>query len=335
MRRVFKVGCVKLDADVCVSEGPVCPTRKRYPNKVTHNLIVYEKPATWMPLVREFLGPRLRPGALAQHERRRLKRMDIDDPDWLRLLASGLKVQLDSVEEEFASILESRTVLGYHGCRPQDLTTYLTGGIKALDSSDLMQLLSDAVGHLSDPGLGDGIFALGQRRLHDHTDSFVYFALDRRHLLRSAGHYLIYGSEWLCSVFAKDRALLRGFGFPTLLEVAFPLSSVSASDKRELVRHLLHEWTRLSIMNLQQSRVVDFSFAVRERIPAEMIVGHTHPSSINDPLEGGRQYVNDYVTCQRCVRRVARSAKANCAAGVSVSRGRSIRTWPLSSMFDH
>ena len=267
-----------------------------------------------MPLVREFLEPRLRPAAPARHERQQLKRMDIDDPDWLRLLASGLTVQLDSVKEEFASILESRTVLGYHGCRPQDLTTYLTGGIKAFGSSDLMQLLSDAVEQLNNPELGDEFLARGQRRLHDHTDSIVYLVLDRRHLLRSSGHYLIYGSEWLCSVFAESRALLREFGFPTLFEVAFPLSSASASDKRELVRHLLHEWTRLSIMNLQQSRVVDFSFAVRERIPAEMIVGHTHPSSINDPLEGGRQYVNDYVTCRQCVRRVVRPAKANRAA---------------------
>lgn len=43
--------------------------------------------------------------------------MEIDDPDWLCLLASGLKMQLDTVEEEFTSLLKSWSVLGYHGCR--------------------------------------------------------------------------------------------------------------------------------------------------------------------------------------------------------------------------
>lgn len=121
------------------------------------DLIVYQEPATWMPLVHDFLGPQLHPGGLAWRRKRRLDRMDIDDPDWLRLLASGLKVELDSVEMEFASILESRSVLGYHGCRPHDLITYLTDGVKAFDSSDLMRLLRDAVEQLSDPELGDEI----------------------------------------------------------------------------------------------------------------------------------------------------------------------------------
>jgi hypothetical protein len=266
-------------------------------------LIVYEEPATWMPLVHDFLGPQLRPGGLAWRRKRRLDRMEIDDPDWLRLLASGLTVKLDAVEEEFTSLLRSWNVLGYHGCRPQDLTPYFTNGIKALDPSELMQSLHDAVEQANIPDLGEVILALGRTRLNQHTNSIVYFVLDQRHLLDFSGHYLIYGSEWLCSVFAKSRALLLSSGVPTLLKVRFPLGYVSTSDRRQLARHLLHEWTRLSTMRLQESRSVDFSFAVRDRIPAEMIVGHSHPSSINDPLEGGREYVNSSVTCQHCLRR--------------------------------
>jgi hypothetical protein len=251
---------------------------------VTRNLIVYEEPATWMPLVREILICRLRPGNLVYRWKQMLDRMDVDDPDWLRLLTSGLEVPLDTVEEELTSILESCIVRGYHACRPHDFADYLAGGIRALDSLELTQLLHNAVEQLNIPDLREEILALGRARLSQHTNSIVYFVLDQRHLLRYSGHYLIYGSEWLCSVFGKHRALLREHGVPTLLDVAFPLSSTSASDRRQLARHLLHEWTRLSIMDLQQSRVVDFSFAVRERIPAEMIVGHIHPSSINDPL---------------------------------------------------
>ena len=48
-------------------------------------------------------------------------------------------VKLGAVEEEFTSLLRSWNVLGYHGCRPQDLTPYFTNGIKALDPSELMQ----------------------------------------------------------------------------------------------------------------------------------------------------------------------------------------------------
>lgn len=227
--------------------------------------------------------------------------MDVDDPDWLRLLTSGLEVPLDTVEEEFTSILASCSIRGYHACRPHDFADYLAGGIRALDSLELTQLLHNAIEQLNIPDLGEEILAMGRARLSQHTNSIVYFVLDQRHLLRYSGHYLIYGSEWLCSVFGKHRALLREHGVPTLLEVAFPLSCASASDLRQLARHLLHEWTRLSTMHFQESRSVDFSFAVRERIPAEMIVAHSHPCMIGDPLEGGQEYVNDYVTCQHCL----------------------------------
>lgn len=274
---------------------------REYPDSVTQDLIVYEEPATWMPLVRDFLMPRLRPGGLAHRRKRRLDRMDIDDPDWLRLLALGMKVPLDTVEEEFSSVLKSRSALDYHGCRPIDLASYLADGIKAFDSSELAQLLQDAVQRVGVRRLGEEILALGRTRLSQHTDSVVYLVLDQRHLLCHAGHYLIYGSEWLCSAFAENRALLRNIGVPTLLKVMFPLILASPRDRKQLARNLLHEWTRLSAIRLQESRPVDFSFAVRQRIPAEMIVGHSHPSTINDPLGGGREYLNCYLTCQYCV----------------------------------
>lgn len=265
------------------------------------NLIVYTKPSTWMPLVSGFLKPQLRRGALTRWRRQDFDHLYDDDPEWLNTLNSGLKTSYDRVEEDFSCALKAWKVLTFHACRPKDLEGYFANGIVALDSSALMQLLNDAIGELHIPEIRAELLTTGQANLNQHTYSVAYVVLDQRNLLRHAGHYLIYGSEWLCSVFGRHQSLLRHRGVPTLLEVAFPLTRASDGDRRQLARHLLHEWTRLTALNPDGPQLVDFSFAVRGGIPSEMIVGHSHPSLILDPLDGSREYVNEKTICRHCM----------------------------------
>ncbi len=272
----------------------------RYSHIVTGDLIAYDQTTTWMQRVSDFVSPLLPSGALAGWQKWRLDKLYIDDPEWLRILGSELSWSVDSVIEDFAEAMKPASILGFHGCRPLDLNGHLRNGVKALDQSELMQLLDEVIQKLEIPQLREEILEQGRTRLGEHTYSFVYLALDQRHLLRYAGHYLIYGSEWLCSVFGKCRELLRNCGTPTVIEIALPLARASESDRRQLARHLLQEWTRLSALSLHESSPVDFSFAVRERIEAKMIVGHSHPPAIRDPLDGGRNFINDRTACRHC-----------------------------------
>jgi hypothetical protein len=267
---------------------------------VNPDLILYAEPSTWMPLVSSFLLPQLRRGALARWRKRRLDRLYADDSEWLLILGAGLTVPYDCVEGELNCTLKTRRILGFHACRPKNLDGYFSRGIMAPDAPALIELLEDAIEELEIPSLRSELLATGRSRLKEHTDSVVYFVLDQRDLLRRAGHYLIYGSEWLCSVFGPRQPLLRNRGVPTLMEIAFPLAEASGGDRQQLARLLLHEWTRLTGLNLDAPRLVDFSFAVQGGIPSASIVGHSHPSAIRDPLDGFREYVHERTTCSHC-----------------------------------
>jgi hypothetical protein len=267
---------------------------------VTPDLIVYAEPSTWMPLVSNVLLPELRHEALAHWRKRKLDRLYADDSEWLRILGTGLKTPNDCVERELHCALKAWSVLGFHACRPKDLDGYFSNGIMALDSPALIKFLEDVIEELEIPGLRSDLMAAGRSRLKEHTDSVAYLVLDQRDMLRGSGQYLIYGSEWLCSVFGPRRPLLRNRGVPTLLEIAFPLAVASEVERQQLARLLLHEWTRLTALNLDAPRRVDFSFAVRGGIPPESIVGHSHPPLIRDPLDGFREYVHERTACRHC-----------------------------------
>lgn len=267
---------------------------------MTPDLILYAEPSTWMPLVSSCLLPQLRRGVLDRWRKRKLDRLYADDSEWLLILGAELTVPYDCVEGELNCALKTRRIQGFHGCRPKNLDDYFSRGIMAPDSSALIELLEDAIAELEISSLRSELLAAGRSRLKEHTNSVVYFVLDQRDLLRQAGHYLIYGSEWLCSVFGPRQVLLRNRGMPTLMEIAFPLAEASDGDRQQLARHLLHEWTRLTALNLDAPRLVDFSFAVRGGIPSTRIVGHSHPSAIRDPLDGFREYVHARTTCGHC-----------------------------------
>jgi hypothetical protein len=129
----------------------------------------------------------------------------------------------------------------------------------------------------------------------------VYVVADDTALLKYAGHYLIYGSEWISAVLGEaGRKVLLQRGAPTLLRIDLPLDATDIYTRTALATRMLREWTRLACNRPDWSALIDFSFCLRADVPPAWIVSHSHPAELRDPLNRERIYRADVVTCAYC-----------------------------------
>lgn len=94
---------------------------------------------------------------------------------------------------------------------------------------------------------------------------------------------------------------MKRYVTPTLVEVDLPFDWASEGTRREFARHLLQEWTRVFMIGETFSPALDFSVILRRDIPAEMVVGHSHPLVLKNPF---MQYLTERTadpTCPYCV----------------------------------
>jgi hypothetical protein len=128
---------------------------------------------------------------------------------------------------------------------------------------------------------------------------YLYVALDDRHFWQGAGHYLIYGSEYLCGIAAQLHVLkgcdyqwyLREHGIPTLFVCRLPIAQIQWSDRIQLAEALAHEIAADPQMESAEAGVIDFTFVLRSQLPPNAIVTHYHPRSVPDPLRGMLPYM--------------------------------------------
>lgn len=210
------------------------------------------------------------------------------------LLAGRRKPRRDLV-----TILTSQYegVLVYHGCRVPNVNVYYVGGLQCSSSASLDKqayecFLTEEFPEITPEKLKAITASLGKR-----DDGRIYACLDRRHLIRDAGHYLIYGSERLCAIAAElttqgsrdYRQVLKRRGLPTLLHVALNWESVSDSDFEEFSELLAKN---LSAIFAGHSLPVEmFTFEWWTDLPGSAILSHEHPSRIVDPLLGMAPYI--------------------------------------------
>jgi hypothetical protein len=106
----------------------------------------------------------------------------------------------------------------------------------------------------------------------------LYLVMDDRGLTKSAGHYLLYGSEWIqCVLGSEAHEALRRRGAPTILVVDLPLTMITSHERKQLAVALLREWTRIKVNKPHSVPELDFTFCLGEDVPGNMIVGHFHP----------------------------------------------------------
>ena len=127
-------------------------------------------------------------------------------------------------------------------------------------------------------------------------------ASDERPQLDRSGHYHLFGSEWLqCLLGWGPHRALKRYGTLTLVEVDLPFDWASEGTRRAFARHLLQEWTRVFVMGETFSPILDFSVILRRDIPAEMVVGPSHPRVLKNPFMQHPTERTADPTCRHCM----------------------------------
>lgn len=139
---------------------------------------------------------------------------------------------LDDVIKEKRRTLNLRKeythIRGYHGCRPVCIDDYRKLGIKPIERNFALQ---EAVSRLCDKRITremvENLFEKEWEKFHP-VHRAVWFTFSKFHLLDDCGHYLIYGSEFICGMAAQlyCQSNLRKIGRPTIFACDLPLKNI-------------------------------------------------------------------------------------------------------------
>lgn len=162
----------------------------------------------------------------------------------------------------------------YHACRTTNIDSYISEGIHTFSRKQAYKIV---YGILSQCNIeeNDILRCFNKRWREDiHHYNLVCVNISKEVLLNEAGHYLIYGSEFICSIaadlFCQNK--LKKIGMPTLIECYVAKEKFAADD----------------IKLIEDNKMLDGSWDggifLRGEISADEIVNYTHPQKIYDPL---------------------------------------------------
>lgn len=183
----------------------------------------------------------------------------------------------------------------FHGCRPADVRMYYEHGIlrhgpDVVDRARAFLRAHRVPDALIESAVGGVDFQTDQGR--------VFLALDDKHLVKHAGHYLIYGSESLLAITASliwlgHRDLqweLTRVGRPTLIVCDLPMQLLSVNSRHEIAQTLYHTYRQYRGRRPRRVRYVDHTVVFHGDVPPEAIVTHVEPRAIVDWHRGGVLY---------------------------------------------
>lgn len=266
-------------------------------------LVHWQDRNTWYGTLETWLEPEWRPGG---KDRLRKRKLDLcwDDSAWLDALERHLRPSVEVLIGGLSEDLSRAKLRTFHGCRVADAGVFHREGLRRNDPAELEALARRLVAEDDDlawmrPKIEAMIAEFDDR---ERDTGRLYVCADERPQLDHNGHYLLFGSEWLqCLLGWGAHGALKRYGKPTVVEVDLPFDWASKGTRREFARHLLQEWTRVFLVGETFSPALDFSVILRRDIPAEMVVGHSHPRVLKNPFMG---YVTERTadpTCPHCV----------------------------------
>lgn len=261
--------------------------------KLSELTIEWEAPSTWVPAIGNWIGERLKPGGLERLARKPRKQLYVDDPEWVDRVGRASMPDLEDLLDELSDDLAGARAVVFHGSRVDDPGRFSREGLKVNDPSALDDHVRELV--RSEPELAaiypdvDALLASFPKRERDAGR--LYVVLDSRSLIGGgAGHYLIYGSEWVQVILGwVAHPVLRVRGYPTLVRALLSLHRASDGERRDLARHLVLEWSRLTATRDAWVQDVDFTFTLAENLPPSAVLGHTHPATVEDPFHRVRR----------------------------------------------
>lgn len=272
------------------------------------NLLRWKEFASWSPILGDWLAEQCVDGY--EHLLRSFepKPEYIDDPVWLEeVLQSVLTTDVKHLVDDFALRLAKFNVHAFHGCRVKDASTFHREGIHQNDPESLERQTRSMVSEEQElsflrPNIERIISNFDSR---ERDTGKVWLSLDEAILIEGgAGHYLIYGSEWIFCLLGPDaHKVLRSRGVPTIVDIRLPLKTQKITILKELAQNMLHEWTRAMVEKRTDGvRDIDFSFSLNEPVPANWVIGHHHPRWINDPHYLNIRRKTENTSCPACRR---------------------------------
>ncbi|MBB4303776.1 hypothetical protein GGD81_002828 [Rhodobium orientis] len=265
--------------------------------------IEWKRPNTWVPLLSRWIRPHLNERGIRYLQRFGYQEICWDDSEWLGITQSVLNKDIEFVVQDFAEAVHASTIRTFHGCRPVAPRTYHEDGImmnnpRALEEQARRLVYDDETLTSLRPSIEKEII---EYIFRDQDQGNVFVVLDDRFMISSAGHYLIYGSEWLVGLLGpRAHSTLRNRGYPTIFVVDLPLNLINFEVVKHLFEALLQEWTRIKVNRPSWIPEKNFSFCLHQDIPSSMIVTHYHPKLICDPLYNRIVRQNEFVSCPDC-----------------------------------
>lgn len=173
-------------------------------------------------------------------------------------------------------------IRAYHGCRPSSVDSYIKEGIHTFDRKQAYKVVHDTLVQC-DIEEKEILKCFNEKWNYniDHFDK-VCVNISKEDMLHLSGHYLIYGSEFICgmaaNLFCQDK--LKRIGKPTLIECHI--------DKRKFSRSILQAIEDNEI----KYGCWDGGIYLLDDVSPDEIVKITYPRKIYDPLLACNYYVS-------------------------------------------
>lgn len=182
--------------------------------------------------------------------------------------------------------------VAFHACKPTNVQSYYEKGIQIADHETLTAEARKIFLSGEFPEITEQEFEAITRVIPSGDDRKTYVVLDQDDLVRSSGHYLIYGSEHICGIAAslmrtgrRDyRQVLKRFGIPTIFRLELPANFIPREQIDQLAHHLGEIAEDLT--GRDESSNFSWSFIFDRYVPAQYVRSHSHPASVPDPLLG-------------------------------------------------
>lgn len=217
-----------------------------------------------------------------------------DDLSWLHQY-----VEVDALAESFASFY-SGGITAFHGCRPVDISSYLSRGIVPATTKQLKAQVRGLMPDISEDAIESAFLEESYVNRHASEPDHIYAVLDEDSL-PTFGSYLIEGSETLqCLKIPGIQAALRQKGIPTIFEFVAPLSSLKPNSLRELIGSVTADFFAMEWFGAERDSHIGYTVIFQGRISAKSITKHTHPEYIRDFRNVGLKYQNRTLTCEYC-----------------------------------
>lgn len=232
-----------------------------------------------------------------------------DDSSWLRKgILSVHGIHIENPFEYFAKKIKENIVYlrVYHGCKPIDFESYFKEGFYPLQ---IDSFITSTAKRFQKFDITETHIKEAIKKVSTETrEGRLWFVIDDRTFFNGAGHYLIYGGEYLQAIagniqktIAKPlQSHLEQTGVPTVFICEIPISMIDEEDILNLSGAILENYFEKIFNERNKDQRKDFGFSISASLPAKYLVGHYHPEEIENPIYGRTMYYSSKTTCPYC-----------------------------------